>query len=84
VGCEDGVDERRLSESSLAYCPHQYTVSNDHMILLTNTDDVELKSTLQELLLNLLCDAIKANVTSWEDSVPLRHCHGHGGLPFDR
>ena len=47
--------------------------------LPTDADDIELETALQELLLDLLGDAVKANMTSWEDGVPLRHCHGHSG-----
>ena len=44
---------------------------------LTNADDIELETAFQELLFDLLSDAVKADVASGEDSVPLRHCHGH-------
>lgn len=44
---------------------------------LTDADDIELEASLQQLLLDLLGDAVKTYVASWEDRVPLRHCHGH-------
>lgn len=44
----------------------------------TNTDDIELKASLQQFLLDLLGNAVETNVASWEHSVPLRHRHGHG------
>jgi hypothetical protein len=53
--------------------------SNMKVELLTDADDIELETALQELLLNLLGDTVKANMTSWEDGVPLWHCHGHSG-----
>ena len=34
-------------------------------IVLTNTDDIELETALQELALNLRCDAVKTNMASW-------------------
>ncbi len=46
---------------------------------LTDADDIELESSLQQLLLDLLRDAIKTNMASREDSIPLRHGHGHLG-----
>lgn len=33
-----------------------------HLLQPTNTDDIELKASLQRLSLNLGCDAIKANM----------------------
>ena len=48
-------------------------------LLHTDADDIELKAALQELLLNLRSDAVEADVTSGEDCVSLRHCHGHTG-----
>lgn len=55
----------------------QYTASNKSADRRTNADDIELETTLQKLLLNLLCDAVESNVTSGEHGVPLRHCCGH-------
>lgn len=43
----------------------------------TDANDIELKASLEEFLLDLLSDAVKTNVASWEDGIPLRHCHGH-------
>jgi hypothetical protein len=43
----------------------------------TDTDDIELKTPLQKLLLNLLGDAVETNVASGKDSIPLGHCHSH-------
>jgi len=46
----------------------------------TDADDIELEASLQQLLLDLLRDAVETNVASGEDSVPLGHRRGHGGL----
>jgi len=43
----------------------------------TDADDVELKASFQQLLLDLLRDRIETNVAPWEHGVSLRHCHGH-------
>ena len=32
---------------------------------LTNADNIELETALQELLLNLRCDAVETNVAPW-------------------
>lgn len=45
----------------------------------TNTDDVELETSLEELLLDLLGDAVETNMASREDSVSLIHCRSHIG-----
>jgi hypothetical protein len=37
--------------------------------ILTNTDDVELETTLQELLLNLRSDAVETDMALGVDSV---------------
>ena len=49
---------------------------------LTNADDVELETALQQLSLNLRCDAVETNVASREDGVGLlRHTgSSHGEL----
>jgi len=50
--------------------------------LRTDTDDVELESALQQLLLNLLGDAVESDVALREDGVGQRvrshgrHCRG--------
>jgi len=46
---------------------------------LTDADNIELETTLQQFALNLSCDAVETNVASGEDSV-LRHgvCSSHG------
>lgn len=44
----------------------------------TNANDIELKATLQQLLLNLVGDAIEADVAFGEDTLHLRahrRCH---------
>ena len=46
----------------------------------TDTDDIELEPSLQQLLLDLLRDAVETNVASGEDGVPFGHRCGHGGL----
>lgn len=43
----------------------------------TDTNDIELKPSFEEFLFDLLGDAVKTNVASWEDGIPLGHCHGH-------
>jgi hypothetical protein len=45
--------------------------------LHTNTDDVELETALQQLLLDLLGDGIKADMAFWVDSVSGLRNHGH-------
>jgi hypothetical protein len=35
----------------------------------TNADDIELKPSLQQLALDLLCNAIKTNVAARKDSI---------------
>jgi len=49
---------------------------------LANADDVELETALQQLSLNLRCDAVETNVASREDGVGLlRHTgSSHGEL----
>ena len=44
---------------------------------LTDADDVELEASLEQLLFDLLGNAIKSNMASGKDSIPLwhRHCH---------
>lgn len=62
---EDGVDEGRLAQTSLA-----------------DTDDIELKAALEELLLNLLGDAVETDVALGEDGLCLLRvcsCGGHCG-----
>ena len=44
---------------------------------LTDTDDVELEASLEQLLLDLLGDAIKPNMASGKDRIPLWHRHRH-------
>jgi hypothetical protein len=46
----------------------------------TDADNVELESSLQQLLLDLLRDAVETNMASREDSVSFRHRRGHDGL----
>ena len=48
----------------------------------TNADDIELEASLQQLLLDLLGDAVEADVASGEYGIPLIHCHGHLGFGF--
>ena len=47
------------------------------MIRHTDANDIELEASLQQLLLNLLGDAVETNVASGKDSIALRHCHSH-------
>jgi hypothetical protein len=41
----------------------------------TNADDVELETSFQQLALDLLGDAVKADVTAWEHGI--RHLRSH-------
>ena len=43
--------------------------------MLTDTDDVELEPSLQQLLLDLVGDAIKSNVALWEDRLLRLRAH---------
>jgi hypothetical protein len=47
---------------------------------LTDANNVELKASLQQFLLDLLRDAVETNMAPRENSVPLGHCCGHSGL----
>lgn len=44
--------------------------------MLTNTDDIELEAALQQLLLNLVGDAVEADVALWEDGLRSLSAHG--------
>lgn len=46
---------------------------------LTNTDDIELKPALQQFLFDLLGDAVKTDMTFWENGRLLVVHHGHCG-----
>jgi len=41
----------------------------------TDADDIELKATLQELALNLGCDAVETDMALGEDGGPCHGCH---------
>ena len=45
---------------------------------LTNADNIELETALQELLLNLRCDAVETNVAPWihRGFAGVSICHG--------
>jgi hypothetical protein len=77
VRCEDGVNQGRLSQPGLSYTVVRILSDRFDTGELTNTDDVELKPSLEQLLLDLLSDAIKPNVAPWEDCIALWHCHSH-------
>ena len=74
MGCEDGVDKGGLSESGLACmscisnCSSKNITSmyKEPQMTRTNANDVELESALQELALNLRCDAVETNMALWE------------------
>lgn len=78
MGSENGVDQSGFPQSRLAW-----SGSLEELVAMrggrehTNTDDIELEASLEQLLLNLLGDAVETNVASREDSIPLGHCHGH-------
>jgi len=44
---------------------------------LTDADDIELKTSLQQLLLNLLGDTIETNMAPREDSIPWGRRRSH-------
>jgi hypothetical protein len=80
VGCEDGIDQGGFPESSLACTQLDQTRQGMRCVNfeLTNTDNIELETTLQQLALNLSGDAVETDVASGKDRV-LRHgargCH---------
>ena len=41
----------------------------------TNTNHIELETSLQQLALDLLCDTVEANMTTWENGI--LHCGRH-------
>ena len=43
--------------------------------VLTNTNDIELETSLQQLALDLLRDTIETDVTARKDSICHRRCH---------
>lgn len=67
MGSENGIDEGGLSETSLTYadvrCLTWYKASNTRSIVrLTHTNDIELETTFQKLLLDLRSNAIETDV----------------------
>jgi hypothetical protein len=46
-----------------------------------DANHIELEASLQQLLFNLLSDAVKTNMASGENSVSLGHCGRHDGPP---
>ena len=60
---------------------HQYEWRQQLEARLTNADDVELETALQQLALNLRGDAVEPDVASGEDSIGLLG-HGVGGGHF--
>jgi hypothetical protein len=81
---KDCVNESRLSQPSLAYTkasrvstakPKDINASQEKRAH-TDDDDIELKSTLQELVLNLVCDSVETNVSCRANFFNL--CCGHG------
>jgi hypothetical protein len=77
VRSEDGIDQGGFSESRLAYW-YRLVRFGEHLAFdHTNADHIELETSLEELLLDLLGDAVEANMASGEDRIPLRHCHRH-------
>lgn len=77
---EYGVDERRLAQASLA-CVNSVSfplglrdnTTPRQRAPLTNANNVELKSTLQQLALNLRRDAVETNMAARGDSGRSRH-----------
>jgi hypothetical protein len=63
---ENSVDERRLSETSLPYIFRlsRHGSTRSTALRRTNDDDIELETTLQELVLDLLRDRVETDVGS--------------------
>lgn len=88
---EDGVDQSRLAETSLAFlvitvsqsvCQPSSSKYLDAMrsTALTDTHDIKLKSTLQEFLLDLGGDAVETDMAAREDGARRScnvGCRGH-------
>jgi hypothetical protein len=83
VGCEDGVDQSRFSETSLAYGAMEGLVEDfvagRYCLTHTNTHDVELEATLQQLALDLRGNAVKTDMAMGKNSGLLsRRCGSSG------
>lgn len=63
MGCKDGIYERRFAQARLA-CKDCQTgpLLHGKQGVFTNADDIELKTTLQELALNLGGDTVEADM----------------------
>jgi hypothetical protein len=60
---KDGVDERRLSQPSLACRPSEnYPNTKEKSWPRTDDDDIKLETTLQELVLDLLGNRVETDV----------------------
>ena len=66
---KDGVDERRLSETGLAWHCISGCKGSRSCTKLTNADDIELEPPLDRLLLDLLGDAVETDVALGEDTL---------------
>ena len=72
---ENSVDERRLSETSLPciFTLSRHVSTRSTALRRTNDDDIELETTLQELVLDLLGDGVEPDVGG---STDFFHCSG--------
>lgn len=82
VGSEDGIDQGRFPETSLALMRRSVQSQCRQGGRRTNADDVELETSLEQLLLDLRGDAVETDVASGENSIPLVHGRGHFGLRY--
>lgn len=82
---ENGVDQGGFSQSGLSLDKSALVHVHVSFSKLTNANDIELETSLQQLLLDLGGDGVETNMAPWEHSVPLRHgcghdCDGRGSL----
>lgn len=83
---KDCVNQSRLSKTSLSYsfpirlyASHKTAEERIWEAVHTNTNDIELETTLQELALDLGCDTVETDVTAWEHRL-LRSMSVHGSV----
>jgi hypothetical protein len=71
----------------MSICPVQFDLSHRISVsahglcvsVHTDTDDIELEASLQQLLLDLLSNAVETDMAPGKDRIALVHRHGHGG-----
>jgi len=66
------IDQRRLAQARLSW--RQPPITNRRR---THTDHIELKSPLEQLSLNLVCDRVKTNIACQGRNFALPHKHQH-------